>query len=143
MIDFDELKRDLLSFKQTCRLLGIGENRGRQILCPDLLERIRLGGVVFFRRSDIEAVADSRRFELRGGGNSPRIQKARANRVRSADLSILSERNRELVARRYGVNGFDVHSYAEISHHFGISRQRVQQIVVQCERNLIKAALGG
>jgi DNA-directed RNA polymerase sigma subunit (sigma70/sigma32) len=43
-------------------------------------------------------------------------------------LSFLSDRYREIVAMKFGINGYSRHTYAEIGDSFGISKGRVFEI---------------
>lgn len=57
----------------------------------------------------------------------------------SMALKILSEREAEVVAAYYGLNGFTVMNIDEIATRFGLSRERVRQIKERAIRRLRKA----
>ncbi|MFB6290304.1 MAG: RNA polymerase sigma factor RpoD/SigA [Candidatus Bipolaricaulia bacterium] len=51
-------------------------------------------------------------------------------------LSELTDRKREILKRRYGLNGHDPETLAEIGDRFGISRERVRQIEAEALEDL-------
>ncbi|MGO9813290.1 MAG: sigma factor-like helix-turn-helix DNA-binding protein [Isosphaeraceae bacterium] len=51
-------------------------------------------------------------------------------------LGALSDREQEVVRRRYGFSGLPDHTLAQIGHLLGISRERARQILRKAERKL-------
>jgi len=60
--------------------------------------------------------------------------------VRDA-LNELTDREREVVGLRYGLNGGKAHTLQELGAHFKVSRERVRQIEGQALRKLRKSSL--
>lgn len=58
-----------------------------------------------------------------------------------AALGELTEREREVVALRYGLNGGKAHTLQELGAHFKVSRERVRQIEGQALRKLRRSTL--
>jgi len=54
-------------------------------------------------------------------------------------LQVLSEREAEVVAAYYGINGFPIMSVDEIAQKFNLSRERVRQIKERAIRRLRKS----
>jgi RNA polymerase nonessential primary-like sigma factor len=51
-------------------------------------------------------------------------------------LSELSEKQREVIARRFGLRGYDVSTLEEVGREIGLTRERVRQIQVEALRRL-------
>lgn len=51
-------------------------------------------------------------------------------------LSKLSDKQREVVARRFGLNGYDVSTLEEVGASIGVTRERVRQIQIEALRKL-------
>jgi len=51
-------------------------------------------------------------------------------------LGQLSEKQREVVARRFGLNGYDVSTLEEVGTSIGVTRERVRQIQIEALRKL-------
>ena len=51
-------------------------------------------------------------------------------------LSQLSDKQREVVARRFGLNGYDVSTLEEVGASIGVTRERVRQIQIEALRKL-------
>lgn len=64
------------------------------------------------------------------------VERADTARRLYAVVSALSERERVVVARRFGLGGYHPHSLDEIGRVLGLSRERVRQIEAQALRSL-------
>jgi len=53
-----------------------------------------------------------------------------------ACLSELSEKQREVIARRFGLRGYDVSTLEDVGKEIGLTRERVRQIQVEALRRL-------
>jgi RNA polymerase nonessential primary-like sigma factor len=53
-----------------------------------------------------------------------------------ACLSELSDKQREVIARRFGLRGYDVSTLEEVGKEIGLTRERVRQIQVEALRRL-------
>lgn len=53
-----------------------------------------------------------------------------------ACLSELSDKQREVIARRFGLRGYDVSTLEEVGREIGLTRERVRQIQVEALRRL-------
>ena len=51
-------------------------------------------------------------------------------------LILLSPRSREIIERRFGLNGHHPHTLEEVGNHFGVTRDRVRQIEEKSLRKL-------
>ncbi|WP_428239831.1 RNA polymerase sigma factor RpoS [Gynuella sp.] len=51
-------------------------------------------------------------------------------------LDELSEKQREVVARRFGLRGYETNTLEEVGHEIGLTRERVRQIQVEALRRL-------
>ena len=51
-------------------------------------------------------------------------------------LAQLSDKQREVVARRFGLNGYDVSTLEEVGTSIGVTRERVRQIQIEALRKL-------
>ena len=51
-------------------------------------------------------------------------------------LSQLTEKQREVVARRFGLHGYDVSTLEEVGNSIGVTRERVRQIQIEALRKL-------
>lgn len=51
-------------------------------------------------------------------------------------LSQLSDKQREVVARRFGLNGYDISTLEEVGASIGVTRERVRQIQIEALRKL-------
>jgi DNA-directed RNA polymerase sigma subunit (sigma70/sigma32) len=49
-------------------------------------------------------------------------------------LDLLTPRNREIMERRYGLNGYQPHSLEELAVRFGLTRERIRQVQADCLR---------
>jgi len=58
------------------------------------------------------------------------------NYVLNNILSILSEREREILKLRYGLEDGKERSLEEVAYHFGITRERVRQIIQKAKKKL-------
>ena len=84
-----------------------------------------LGGVVFVRLADVETWATLR--PSRGKRNA-QIREDVAELVESADLSVLPERTRTILQRRFGLNDGSLTTLKEIGADLGLTSERVRQI---------------
>tara|TARA_R110002095_G_scaffold55899_1_gene48085 strand:- start:320 stop:682 length:363 start_codon:yes stop_codon:yes gene_type:complete len=53
-----------------------------------------------------------------------------------ACLSELTDKQREVIARRFGLRGYDVSTLEEVGKEIGLTRERVRQIQVEALRRL-------
>lgn len=51
-------------------------------------------------------------------------------------LSDLSEKQREVISRRFGLRGYEMSTLEEVGHEIGLTRERVRQIQVEALRRL-------
>ena len=51
-------------------------------------------------------------------------------------LSELSEKQREVISRRFGLRGFEMSTLEEVGHEIGLTRERVRQIQVEALKRL-------
>jgi RNA polymerase nonessential primary-like sigma factor len=51
-------------------------------------------------------------------------------------LDELSEKQREVVARRFGLRGFEISTLEEVGREIGLTRERVRQIQVEALRRM-------
>jgi RNA polymerase primary sigma factor len=57
-------------------------------------------------------------------------------------LSVLTEREREVLALRFGFENGRIHTLEEIARKFQVTRERIRQIEVRCIRKLRRTSLG-
>lgn len=43
-------------------------------------------------------------------------------------MKLLDEREREIIERRYGLNGYKAQTLEEVGEQFGVTRERIRQL---------------
>lgn len=51
-------------------------------------------------------------------------------------MSELSEKQREVISRRFGLRGYDISTLEDVGKEIGLTRERVRQIQVEALRRL-------
>ena len=66
----------------------------------------------------------------------PRLQDSDLNTSISDWLDELTEKQREVVARRFGLRGYEMSTLEEVGREIGLTRERVRQIQVEALKRL-------
>lgn len=69
------------------------------------------------------------------------LMRAEALALLAQALDSLSDRNRQVIRLRYGLDGCGEHTLQEVAQTLQLTRERVRQIQVQCERQLANALI--
>lgn len=80
----------------------------------------------------LETIAD----EHAGSDPEDRLQDDDLKASIDAWLSELSEKQREVVVRRFGLRGYETNTLEEVGYEIGLTRERVRQIQVEALRRL-------
>ena len=65
----------------------------------------------------------------------PLLHRRGAEQVRGA-LSVLSDREREVLEMRFGLKDGQEHTLEEVGKHFGVTRERIRQIEAKALRKM-------
>lgn len=118
--------------EEVAQLLGKPVDTVEKML--KLNERVTSVDVPIKKDSDktlIDSVADEDNLSL-----ADALQNERIARRLSGWLDQLTDKQREVIARRYGLRGYEASTLEEVSNEMGVTRERVRQIQMEGIRRL-------
>lgn len=128
MTKIEERLDGVVNGHQACLIARCSFALVRQAIDCGAIPTAKIAGRNFMLKSDVEKWIAARKMRLLDG-RAPQISLMLLNVMPKADLSFLQPKQRDIMQRRFGLNGYPVHTLDQIGAAHGFGRERARQLL--------------
>ena len=128
MTEIEERLDGVVNQQQAHMLAKCSFSLLRQAIGCGAIPFAKISNRIFMLRSDVEKWDEARKSRLLDG-RTPQVSLMLLNALPKVDLSFLHPKQRDIMQRRFGLNGYPVHTLEQIGVAHGFSRERARQLL--------------